>query len=52
MVDPDVPPLPPHIALKQAKAFGTSLLKGELTEPGLVKQTLQHLIPSLGDKSS
>src|SRR3954447_20094657 len=33
MTDPDVPILPPHITLEQAKHFATSLLKGDPDEP-------------------
>src|SRR5205809_3056928 len=29
ITDPDVPPMPPHITLAQAKAFGSSVLKGD-----------------------
>jgi pyruvate dehydrogenase (quinone) len=45
VVDPDVPPLPPHITLKQAKAFGLSLLKVDPEEIGVVKQALANLFP-------
>ncbi|HSY21614.1 MAG TPA: thiamine pyrophosphate-requiring protein [Polyangiaceae bacterium] len=48
MVDPDVPPLPPHITLKQMQSFGMSLLKGDQAESGLIKQAAMHLFPSLG----
>jgi pyruvate dehydrogenase (quinone) len=44
--DPNVPPLPPHITLKQAKAFATSLPQ----DPELgsvVKDTAKELISSL-----
>ncbi|HEY3593358.1 MAG TPA: thiamine pyrophosphate-requiring protein [Polyangiaceae bacterium] len=51
MVDPDVPPLPPHISLKQAKSFGMSMLKMDSEEAGVIRQALQHIIPSLGEKS-
>lgn len=50
-VDPDVPPLPPHISLKQAKAFGMSLLKMDPEEGGVLKQTLRQTFPSLGKKA-
>jgi pyruvate dehydrogenase (quinone) len=49
--DPNVPPLPPHVSLKQAKAFGLSLLKGDPEEGGVIKQAVSHLFPSLGKKS-
>jgi pyruvate dehydrogenase (quinone) len=48
MTDPDVPPLPPHITLKQAKAFGMTLLKGDAHEAGILKQAVQHVFPKLG----
>jgi pyruvate dehydrogenase (quinone) len=51
IVDPDVPPLPPHITLKQAQAFGMSLLKGDTEEGGLLKQAVSHMFPSVGKKS-
>lgn len=31
--DPDVPPLPPHITLEQAKKFAGALLQGDPTKP-------------------
>lgn len=49
--DPNVPPLPPHVSLKQAKAFGMSLLKGDPEESGIIRQAVAHLFPSLGKKS-
>jgi pyruvate dehydrogenase (quinone) len=51
IVDPDVPPLPPHVTLKQAKAFGMSLLKMDPEEGGIIKQAVTHLIPGLGKKA-
>jgi pyruvate dehydrogenase (quinone) len=53
IVDPDVPPLPPHITLKQMQSFGLSLLKGlrgEESEGGLVKQAIGHLFPAIAKK--
>jgi pyruvate dehydrogenase (quinone) len=50
MVDPNVPPLPPHITLKQMQSFGMSLLKGEEDEGGIVKQALEHLFPGIAKK--
>jgi pyruvate dehydrogenase (quinone) len=51
VVDPDVPPLPPHITLKQMQKFGMSMLKGEASEGGVVKQAIEHLFPSVARKS-
>ncbi|HEX3775897.1 MAG TPA: thiamine pyrophosphate-requiring protein [Polyangiaceae bacterium] len=49
-VDPDVAPFPPHISLKQAKAFSMSLLKGDSETGGIVKQAISQLFPSIGNK--
>ncbi len=51
IVDPDVPPLPPHITLQQMQSFGMSLLKGDNGEGGVVKQAISHLFPALGRKA-
>jgi pyruvate dehydrogenase (quinone) len=45
VVDPDVPPLPPHITLKQAKAFGMTLLRGDPDEGSVIKQAIHHMFP-------
>jgi pyruvate dehydrogenase (quinone) len=50
IVDPDVPPLPPHITLKQARAFAMTLLRGDEDEGGLITQTLHHLFPGTAKK--
>jgi pyruvate dehydrogenase (quinone) len=50
ITDPDVPPLPPHITLKQAKSLGLALLKGDPHEGGIVKQALEQMFPSVADK--
>ncbi|HEY4015815.1 MAG TPA: thiamine pyrophosphate-requiring protein [Polyangiaceae bacterium] len=51
VVDPDVPPLPPHITLQQMQSFGMSMLKGDTAAAGVVTQAFAHLFPSLGKKS-
>ena len=47
--DPDVPPLPPHITLEQAKAFATSMLHGDEDTGGMLmasaKQILAGILP-------
>ena len=50
IVDPDVPPLPPHITLEQAQAFGLSLLRGEHHPTGLIARALGNMFPSLAKK--
>lgn len=48
--DPDVPPLPPHIRLAQAKGFASSLIKGDPNELGILQQALRDMFPSLAKK--
>src|SRR5882757_4709693 len=52
--DPEVPPLPPHIALKQAKAFVATLWKGDPEESGVIvgtaRQVLSSILPGGSDK--
>jgi pyruvate dehydrogenase (quinone) len=52
--DPNVPPLPPHVTLAQAKAFTQTLLKGDPDEGNVVvetaKQVLGAVLPGHHDK--
>jgi pyruvate dehydrogenase (quinone) len=47
--DPDVPPLPPHITLKQARAFTSAIAHGDPDRKGMivqsVKETLAGVVP-------
>ena len=45
MVDPDVPPLPPHITLEQAKSFTSALLKGDPEARGIMEQAFRAMFP-------
>jgi pyruvate dehydrogenase (quinone) len=45
MVDPDVPPLPPHITLEQAKSFTEALLKGDPDARGIMSQAFHAMFP-------
>ncbi|WP_312958964.1 thiamine pyrophosphate-requiring protein [Stutzerimonas nitrititolerans] len=42
--DADVPPLPPHIKLEQAKNFATTLLHGDSDQGGIIKQSAKQLL--------
>jgi pyruvate dehydrogenase (quinone) len=42
--DPNVPPLPPHISLKQAKDFSSSILKGDTNAWDMIKQTYKEVV--------
>lgn len=46
IVDPEVPPLPPHITLKQARNFSETLLKGDPNEKAIIRQTFRDMIES------
>jgi pyruvate dehydrogenase (quinone) len=54
ITDPDVPTLPPHITLKQAKNFASSLLKGDPEERGIITQAVKGMMDTLNphDKQS
>ena len=47
--DPEVPPLPPHINLTQAKNFMATLAKGDAERGSIIKDTarqvLSHVLP-------
>ena len=45
--DPNVPPLPPHISVKQARQFAGSLLKGDPDAPGVIRQTARQVLSSV-----
>lgn len=45
--DPNVPPLPPHIKLEQAKKFASSLLKGDPDQAGVILQTARQVLSSV-----
>jgi pyruvate dehydrogenase (quinone) len=41
VTDPNVPPLPPHITLEQAKQFMSAVYKGDAEALGFIKQTVK-----------
>jgi len=41
VVDPEVPPLPPHISTEQAKMFATSLGKGDPNQRHMIRQVFR-----------
>ncbi|AVD82960.1 hypothetical protein C4Q28_12720 [Pseudomonas sp. SWI6] len=45
--DPNVPPLPPHIKLEQAKQFASTLLKGAPNQAGVIVQTAKQVLSSV-----
>jgi pyruvate dehydrogenase (quinone) len=45
--DPEVPPLPPHITLKQAKAFTSTLAKGDPNESSVILNTARQVLATV-----
>lgn len=45
--DPNVPPLPPHIKLEQAKKFAGTLLQGDPDEAGVIVQTAKQVLGAM-----
>jgi pyruvate dehydrogenase (quinone) len=45
--DPEVPPLPPHITLQQAKNFSLALLKGDPNETGMIRGAARQVLESI-----
>jgi pyruvate dehydrogenase (quinone) len=43
VTDPEVPPLPPHITFKQAKAMASALLKGDPAAAHIIRQTYRDM---------
>jgi pyruvate dehydrogenase (quinone) len=41
VTDPEVPPLPPHITIEQAKMFALAVAKGDSGRRGMIEQSLK-----------
>jgi pyruvate dehydrogenase (quinone) len=41
--DPDVPPLPPHITFKQARAYTSAILHGDPDSAGIIRQSVKQI---------
>jgi pyruvate dehydrogenase (quinone) len=50
-VDPEVPTLPPHISLKEAQAFASSVVRGDERTGGMIRQALENMFPGLTRKT-
>jgi pyruvate dehydrogenase (quinone) len=44
VTDPEVPPLPPHITLEQAKALGSALLAGDPDTSRIIRQSFKQKV--------
>jgi pyruvate dehydrogenase (quinone) len=47
VTDPDVPPLPPHITLEQARAIASALRGGDPDAGGVVRQSLRQKLADI-----
>jgi len=47
VVDPEVPPLPPHISLEQAKHFAQAALAGDPHRTRMIRQSLRQMVDAL-----
>jgi len=45
--DPEVPPLPPHITLDQARHFAHTLMEGDPSERGVIANTARQVLSSV-----
>jgi pyruvate dehydrogenase (quinone) len=45
--DPEVPPLPPHITLQQARNFSIALAKGDPDEVGVIRGAAQQVLETI-----
>ncbi|KWO57663.1 thiamine pyrophosphate-requiring protein [Burkholderia territorii] len=45
--DPEVPPLPPHVTLQQAKHFAESLMKGDPREANVIVETARQVLSAM-----
>src|SRR3954463_14036554 len=45
--DPEVPPLPPHVTLDQAKNFIAALVKGDPDEVGILRGTARQVLETI-----
>jgi pyruvate dehydrogenase (quinone) len=47
VTDPEVPPLPPHITLEQAKAFASAVRHGDPASRRIIGQSIRQKLPGL-----
>ncbi|KVL09912.1 thiamine pyrophosphate-requiring protein [Burkholderia sp. MSMB1826] len=45
--DPEVPPLPPHVTLQQAKHFAEMLVKGDAREANVIVETARQVLSAV-----
>lgn len=45
--DPDVPPLPPHVTIEQARHFARALMQGDPDQGGMIANTARQVMASV-----
>ncbi len=45
--DPEVPPLPPHISVQEARAFASAVLHGDTRRRRMIAQSLRQKLPEI-----
>src|SRR4029079_14111536 len=45
--DPDVPPLPPHITIEQARSFASAVLHGDPGRRRMIAQSIRQKLPEI-----
>jgi pyruvate dehydrogenase (quinone) len=50
VVDPEVPPLPPHISFEQAKHFAQAVLSGDPHRKRMVRQSLRQMLDAIAPR--
>jgi len=50
VVDPEVPPLPPHITFEEAVHFAKAALHGDANRGAMMRQSLRHLLDAVAPK--
>ena len=47
VTDPEVPPLPPHITLDEARAFASAVLHGDPGRKRMISQSIRQKLPEV-----
>jgi pyruvate dehydrogenase (quinone) len=47
VTDPEVPPLPPHITLEEARSFGSAVLRGDPGRRRMIRQAIRQKLPEV-----
>jgi hypothetical protein len=51
IVDPDAPPIPPHVTFDQAAPMTKALLKGDPDATGVIRHSLREVAATVASRS-